>query len=163
VAVTLLDYLRAYLISTGDARDPRVPGPSTGPPYPLWREPDLGAVPPRQKDDPQGVETNDELVISAFRSTGLPRPRDGTYSRVDMIELWLRSARPDVALDFWDNRLRKRFIAPNGMSKTAWNMGNSSLGTIWVLETLIFRELQRLGSDDQGWTWMAELSFMVQS
>lgn len=162
MAITILDYVKDFLVAQGDLRDPNTPGPPTGRPYPVWREPRLGAIGVRQKAEPSSVQTNDECVVSIFKATGIPRPPEGAYSRTDAVEFRIRSARPDVGIDLWDHYIRTRFVEANGAMRAGWAMAGNTL-SVWVLKAQILRELQRLGSDEQGWTHSAEITLEVYS
>jgi hypothetical protein len=150
---TLLDYCRDYLVSEGLVRKPRIAGASTV--YPMWLEPRDGAKAPRNPEvEASGTETNDDLVVSAFRSTGVPMERHNEFRRIEMIEFWLRGRTWPLVEDFW-LRLRPRFVDKNaGETKRNWSMAG-----LTVLESLVYVELQRIGADEAGWTFNCEISF----
>lgn len=148
---TLLDYVRDYAISSGlPVRKPRNAGASTV--YPWFNEPRNGAVAPRNPEvEAATTETNDDLVISAFRSSGVPVERHrGSWEKIEMVEIWFRGRTWPIVSDFWT------LFRPKYEDRRGWSMAG-----LYVMESLTFRELQRLGSDESGWTYNCELSFEI--
>lgn len=143
---TLLDEARDYLIAQGLVRKPRVAGAA----YPLWIEPREGAPGPRnpQVEAAATTESNDDLVISAFKTTGVAVERHRGWEQIQMIEFWFRGRTYPLISDFYT------LFRPKFADKRSWTMG-----TLYVLESLNYTELQRIGADENGWTFTAEFSF----
>jgi hypothetical protein len=82
--------------------------------------------------------------------------RHNEFRRIDMVEIWLRGRTWPLVSDFYD-LLRPKFVDKSaGETKRNWQMAG-----VTVLESLVFRELQRIGSDENGWTFNCEFSFEI--
>lgn len=143
----LLDNLRAYLIGLGLVRDPR-DASKQGLLAPLWLEPKFGVYAPGQTEGLNPGESDPNLVLGAFLATDTVPPRYEGFRRINHVELVYRAAKPQMAL-FLENNIR---AAIN--DKRGWTMGN-----VPVNESLLFRGLQRIGSDNLGWTFNQEYVF----
>ena len=150
----LLRHISDYLIAQNLVRDPKVAGPQTGGPYPLWLEPRLGAPGPRGEKEAVEVWTNDDMAVSAYRDGGIPPPRGAPW-RTLFVEFWLRSKNPPIAFAFWDS-LIPHFQAdsPSGNPRQAYDLAG-----LFIMESVMIRELGRLQSDDQAFTYSGAFSF----
>lgn len=138
----LLTYLRDYLVSEGLVRVPRVAGAAP----PLYLEPKEGVVAPGEAEN--ATESHPTLVLGAFRATGVAPRRHQSFIRIDMIDLVVRAANPRPAFDLHDE-LRGALV-----DKRHWSMAG-----LLIEESLMFRDLQRVSSDANGWTFTTEFSF----
>lgn len=165
---TTLDHVEDYVVSNGGGffrraiDPPGGSGPYVGPPYPVWRNPDdktADAAPgPRQKNDPVTPDSNDDIVVSLFDGGGIPRPREGKYSRIDTVEFIIRARRPNYGKNLWNDVLRPMFYHPGGLNLAGWTMAGASY-TLFVLSLEITRELQRVDQmTAEGWSYSAEIA-----
>lgn len=140
--MTLLDSLRQHLIDEGIVRDPRVAGALP----PFWREPRLGA--PAPGEGSTATEIGPTVVVSAFMSGGVPaRPYEAFWRR-QTVDLWLRTKTAPQAFDI-DSSIYAVLA-----DRRNWNMAG-----LLVIQSRQWRELQRLGSDEQGFTYIASYLF----
>lgn len=144
---TYLDSVRDELIAQGVGRDPRVAGLLP----PIWRHPRGGAPAPGSK---QGTENNAEAMISLFHTGGVPGPRkdQGTIETV-VFDVWLRTKKWPRSRVLYKQILAV-FVTGSG-SKLDWQMG-----TLRVVESLLWRPLQPIGANDDAFTFTC--GFMLQ-
>lgn len=140
----LLGALANYLIAQGIARQPSAAGPG----HPLWLEARNGVPAPAEGDD--SVETDPDAVLGAFRASGIaPAPYD-SGTRIDFVDLWIRVAKAPTA-DVIEKQLRAALL-----DKRNWTMD-----TLTVIESLIYREMQRYGSGPDGFDYVVSYSFQT--
>lgn len=140
----LLPNLRVFLADAGIARAPGTAAPDDV--YPLWLDPRGGVPAPGEK---AGVEDDPDVVLGAFVVSGIPRaPYDATHLRTDAVDIWIRVRLAPFAYDV-DDRIRDVLS-----DKRAY-----SLGVLTILESRLFRPLQRLGSDANGYTFTTQYTF----
>src|SRR4051794_9400375 len=137
----LLDSLREHLVGEAIVRIPRVEGELP----PMWLDPPSG---PRAPGEGSGVEVGQDAVVAAFRGGGTPPRRDGAMTRLDRVDVWLRTAAAPRAYEL-EAALRGTLV-----DRRQWDMGG-----ITVIESQMWRALQRLRSreTDAG----AEFTFVV--
>lgn len=140
----LLTGFRDHLIAQGLVRKPSVPGAHP----PMWSEPKLGVPAPGEK---QGTEDDASRVLGVFYSSGVaPRAYESGY-RSDYVDVYFRSKEPtDLAGTFDLARAIRLTIG----DKRQWSMGG-----FLVLESLEWRALQRISSDEQG--YMHSMAFAI--
>jgi hypothetical protein len=141
VAADVLTYVRSYLLTQGIARLPRDAGSLP----PIWLEPQFGTPAPGEGDTP--AERSD-VVIGAYRDTGIAPRRHEGFIRIDAVSFYLRSKLAPPVIQLHD-QLRGAFN-----DKRAWSMAG-----LWIEESLMFRDLARLRSDVSGWTFTTEFTF----
>lgn len=146
----LLDNLRQFLISQGIVRDPR-DGTQQGILPPLWLAPRLGVPAPGQTEGLQAVETDPKLVAAAIPATDIPPARYEGWLRYNHVQFVFRARTPPPALSL-ENSIR---AAIN--DKRGWTMGSVS-----VIESLLFRGLQPLGSDPVAFNYECEYTFTIE-
>ena len=140
--MTLLDRLRQYLIDEGVVRSPRTAGSEP----PMWLEPKLGAPAPGEGENP--TEVGPTITVSAFLGGGIPaRPYEAFWRR-QTVDLWLRTRTAPQAFDI-DSSIYAAIA-----DRRNWGMAG-----LLVIESRQWRELQRLGSDEQGFTFIASYLF----
>lgn len=141
----LLPNLRAYLVTEGVVRVPRVaPTPQAPDAPPLWLDPEKGAPAP---GDMKGVEDG-PLVVTALPGGGIPPERQLAERRIDIVDFWIRSHSSPEISEFED-ALRAALI-----DKRAWNMADK-----FVIESLQWRPLQPFTRDEQGLIYITAYSF----
>ena len=141
---TILDDFRDFLVVQDVVRIPRIAGVRP----PLWLEPRDGA--PAPGEGTKNVEKDADIVLSAFRATGIPSlPYEGFLAKPH-VALWYRVRRSDFAA------AKHREIMALIHDKRNWLMGTQQ-----VHESMCVRELQPLGSDESGFTYTAEFQFHV--
>jgi hypothetical protein len=146
----LLDNLRAYLISQGLVRDPR-DGSQQGVLPPLWIAPRLGVPAPGQTEGINTVESDAKLVVAINPATDIPPARYEGWLRYNHVQFVFRGRTPQPVLSL-ENSIR---AAIN--DKRGWTMGN-----VAVIESLLFRGLQPLGSDPVAFNYECEYSFAIE-
>lgn len=138
----LLDALRDHLVAQGIVRVPRQAGAEP----PLWLEPKEGV--PAPGEGGSGAEIG-STVAAAFRTGGVPFERaGGPFIRRVTVDIRIRSLKPPDAYAL-DSALYRELH-----DRQAWDMG-----ALTVIESLQARELQRLGSDAQGFDFVTEYLF----
>jgi hypothetical protein len=152
MAPLLLNAFRDHLVSQGLARKPASSTPTA---HPLWIEAREGVKAPGEGDNPTEIDA--DLVMGAFFTGGIaPGPVDG-YSRHDTIDIWYRAKSADLVFPL-DDLITREFITTPGSpplgSRTNWVMGG-----LQVTMSSVWRHLQRLGSDEQGFTFIASFLF----
>lgn len=138
----LLSAFRSWLVAQNVARVPSVAGAAP----PMYLEPRDGAPAPGQQ---QGVEADSSCVMSVFASGGIPPAPLESWLRRDTLDVWIRTAKAPTVFSV-EGSLRAALVERR----------NFDMGGIQVVEVLQWRELQRLGSDDDGWTFI--VSYVVQ-
>lgn len=143
----LLDNLRQYLISNGLVRDPRVAGDKP----PLWIAARFGCPAPGQTEGLADSEVGPTLVAEIKPATDVPpAPYEG-WLRRNHVEFVIRARTPPPAISF-ENSVRALINDRRG-----WTMVN-----VDIIESLIFRGLQPIGSNNLGFTYSTEYQFMLE-
>lgn len=137
-----LPQLRAHLVDRGIARRPNTPGAAP----PMFLEP-AGGVP--AAGEGSGVAVGPDLVLGAFLVGGIVPGWGDAYSRRQIVDVWIRAA-PDGS---WrgpavGSAIEAEFAPAEMGARTNWTMGD-----LPVIESRLWRPLQPIGSDAQGWTW----------
>lgn len=136
---TLLEHTRDYLITQNVGRRPSIAGARP----PLWLEPRHGVPAPGEGQN--ATETDNDVVVGLFISGGVTLPRHNGFMRTDGIDFWIRARTPPLAVSF------EKDLRASLNDKRGWDMAG-----LYVAESLIFRDIQRIGSDDQGWAFVTE-------
>ena len=148
MAGTLLDYVTDYLVAQNLVRKPNVAAPGGDPNRPvLWRSPRNGVPAPGEGS---GTEVSPALVVGAFRSTGEATQPWESFRELPYVDFRIRAARADLVFPFEDT-LRALLH-----DKRAWDMAG-----LQVIESLQFRALQFIGSDNQAFDYSTEYRFEV--
>lgn len=143
---TLLDYIRDYLVTEGIVRKPEVDGKLP----PLWREPQDGAPAPGERE---GVANSDSAVVSIFNAGGIGRAAYSPW-RYPTVDFWLRVAQAPL-YESIANAITDAFCGDQA-AKVGWNMAG-----LEVIESREWRPWGRLGSDEQGWTYVGAFVFQL--
>lgn len=143
MATDLLSALRDYLVAQNIVRKPSVAGTSP----PLWVEPMQGTPAP---GDGTATEVDANLVLGAFLTGGIAPAR---------YESWWRQPIVDVRFRGRDTRTiqtTELAISAALIDKVDWTMAG-----LYVVEAEQWRALQRLGSDEQGYEFVASYRFIL--
>lgn len=140
---TLTDHVNNYLIAQGIVRDPRVAGALP----PCWRMPRDGV---RAPGDGKGSEIGPTAVVGLIHSGGIVSKRFEKEWRNDIIEIWLRTTKWPITEALYI-QLRAALI-----DKVNWNMDG-----ITVIESLEWRALAHLDSDNQAFTALCSVMFQT--
>lgn len=144
----LLDNLRQYLINQGVVRAPRVAGPLP----PMWIAPRFGCPAPGQTDGLNApTEVGNDLVVAIVPTTDIPPARYEGWLRRNHVQFIIRARIAPLALSF-ENTVRA-----NINDRRGWMMAS-----VPIIESLIFRGLQPLGSDNLGYTFTCEYQFEME-
>lgn len=124
---TLVDNLRAHLITTAIVRAPNVAGAGARPWLPpAWRHPDNGPVAPGDaKDQGRPATTwDDGLVLSIMHSSGIPPAPGEEEHRVDGVDLVMRGTSVP-AIDLLERQIRLELLGnpPFPGGRVDWTMG----------------------------------------
>lgn len=144
---TLLPNLRAFLADHGLTRDPNTQG--TPDPPPMWLDPKLGIPYPGQTDSRVGqYGSHPSMVLAAYPETGIAsQPFEGFFQR-RAVSIWFRALKsPDIQ--------RKH----NDIYAVLHDQRDYSLNGLQVNQSMMTRELQRISSDDEGYTYNTEYMF----
>lgn len=143
MAAELLPPLRDYLIAQGIVRRPSVAGALA----PLWLDPRKGV--PAPGEGTNATEKNNDVVLGAFQVSGFPRPPyEASVLRMDAVDVWIRARIAPLAYQKAD-----AIIAALN-DKRQFDMAG-----LTIVECLLFRPLQRLGSDENGFDFTMQFSF----
>lgn len=143
--LNVVDYLWEYLRAQGVGRDPRVAGPLP----PIWREPQNGTPAPGEKLGAD-VEIGANAVIGLVKATGVPPRRHEGFLRFDHVLIWLRVRKAPMAHDL-ETDLRALLN-----DKRNWDMAG-----LLVNESLMFTDLQPVGSGPWGYDYTTEYQFIL--
>lgn len=155
ISSRVLTQARAELISAGVVRDPRVAGDVDGLPPPAWIEPRGGSPDPGDKT---GDEDSTEAVVSIFRSGGFPPTFvEQRYHRQDTLDFVI-ATRTATKRDEIAEAMENVFLGSgdNDEIKMNWQMGS-----LTVIQSRLWRALQPLGSDEDG--FRAVISFFFET
>lgn len=143
----LLTAMRAHLVAEEIGRMPREPADLP----PIWLEPQFGVPAPGER--PKGGSANEvgaDAVIALYQLPGVaPRPYESEL-RNDYVQVRIRTAKSPTAHQLEINlraALEDRFN---------WDMAD-----LRVIHSRLYRGLQPLGADAQGFDWSMEFSFDV--
>lgn len=142
----LLTYLRDHLIAEGLVRRPSVSGTTP----PMWLEPRHGTPAPGEGEN--ATEIGPTTVVGAYLTGGIPPRPYMAMLRRDTVDVWLRSQRAPLNFEL-EVAVRAAVIDRRG-----WVMAG-----LPVVESLLWRPLQRLESSDQGYTHIFSLLFETYS
>ena len=138
----LLPNVRAFLVDAGLVREPDVAGALP----PLWLDPRDGVPAPGEG---KPVEIGDPLVIGAFQVMGIPRTvEDAKWLRTDAVDFVLRARKSPQVFEF-DEALRSVLVSQRAFM----------LGSLEIVESQLFRPLQKLGSDSNGFIYTTQYTF----
>lgn len=137
-----LPELRNHLVSVGICRAPNTAGPEP----PMHLEPATG-VP--AAGEGSGNAVGPTLVLGAFLVSGLAPGFGEGFSRRQIVDIWVRAK----ATDSWRGpavaaAIEREFAPPDFGYRDQWVMGG-----LMVIQSRLWRPLQPVGSDAQGWTW----------
>jgi hypothetical protein len=137
-----LPELRTHLQSVGICRPPNTAGAAP----PMHLEPATG-VP--AAGEGAGAAVGPTLVLGAFLASGVVPDWGEGYSRRQIIDVWIRAK----ATDSWRGpavaaAIEREVAPPPYAARHEWTMGG-----LLVIESRLWRPLQPVGSDAQGWTW----------
>lgn len=151
----LPEFVRDYLVAQLLVRKPSSATPVAPP---MWLEPRNGT--PAPGEGATATETDASLVLGAWQQPGIaPFPYELFFRNVNL-DVRLRTTDPHLA------KAKERQLRTALCDKRNWLMGNGGgegTGDIRVIESLVFRELQFLGSDEQGYDYVCEYTFWVYS
>lgn len=144
----LLPELRSYLITQNLVRDPRSSTPTDKPPF--WLEPRFGVPAPGElpPDSQEPVQVGADAVLGAWITNGVPPAPLNAGRRLDIVDVRYRTRTAPIAHTL-EEQLRAALL-----DKRNWVMG-----ALTIIETLIYRELQPLGSDKQSYDWVQSFTF----
>ena len=143
MAEELLPHLRDYLVAQGLVRRPGVAGAA----HPLWLDPREGV--PAPGEGTNATEVDADVVLGAYQVGGIPRARfDQSYLRTDAIDVWIRARIAPFAY-----RTADPIIAALADKR------QFDLAGLTIVECLLFRPLQKLGSDENGFDYTMQFTF----
>jgi hypothetical protein len=146
----LLDNLRQFLISQGLVRDPR-DGTQQGRLPPLWIAPRFGVPAPGQTEGLNPVETDANLVVAINPATDVPPARYEGWLRYNHVTFVFRGRTPPPVLSL-ENSIRAVLN-----DKRGWMLSN-----VPVIESLLFRGLTPIGSDQFAFNYECEYSICIE-
>lgn len=151
MATDLLNPLRNYLVTSGIVRKPTVAPPGGDPNRPpMWLEPRNGVPAPNEQPGNAAVEVGPDSVVAAFETTGIAPERHEGFIRWQHVDIRLRTTTAPRAVAL------KEAIRQYLNDRRGWMMDS-----LRVEESLLFRDWQRLGSDDEGFDYVAEFQFTL--
>jgi hypothetical protein len=103
---------------------------------------------PAPGEGQNAIEVGNDLVMAAIRTSGIAPRRFEGFIKVDAVDFWLRARTPPIAQQAHD-QLRDALN-----DKRGWEMSG-----LRIEESLMFRDLQRLSADENGWTYTTEFTF----
>lgn len=142
MAAELLPHLRDYLIGLDLVRKPGTPGAL----HPLWLDPRDGVPAP---GDGNPTERDADVVYGAFQVMGIPKPPyEQRVLRTDAVDIWVRSRTAPLA-----------YQAADPIIEALADQRQFDLAGLSIIECLLFRPLQKLGSDENGFTHTMQFTF----
>ena len=143
---TLLPCLRTYLAGLEVVRDPNTPN-NTLPP--LWLDPWRGTPYPGQAEGVGKYGLHPTLVLAAYPETGIPsQPFQGFY-RQKAVTIFLRGkTSPPVQAMF-----------EQGLLANLHDKRNFLMDTLQINQSMNYRDLQRVGADENGFIYSCEFLF----
>lgn len=139
----LLTQLRTHLADAGIVRVPQVAGAAPA----MWLEPRRGVPAPGEG---KGDEVSVDAVIGAFVSGGVPPRRYESWQRQPIVDLRYRT-RTAVLGHQLDAQVREQLV-----DRRDW-----MLGSLHVIESLVWREFQPLGADEQSFEFVTAFVFQL--
>jgi hypothetical protein len=137
--------MRAYLASLGIVRAPA----DNGTLPPLWLDRWKGIPYPGQVQDIGPGESHKDLVLGAYPETGIPSaPFEGFY-RQKAVTIYIRGRTSPLVQTLYENQLM-----PALHDKRNYDMNG-----LQINQSLLFRDLQRLGADENGYVYNCEFMF----
>lgn len=141
-ASTLLSSVRAYLIGLDICRVPAVAGPLP----PMWLDPKKGVPYPGQKQDLGPTESHPDLVLGMYPETGIPsKPFEGFY-RQKAVTIYIRGSKSPLVQALFENQLYPALH----------DVRNLVMGSLQVNQSMMARDLQRIGADANGYVYNCE-------
>lgn len=144
----LLSALRDHLVAQGIVRKPSVAGDRP----PLWLEPMQGVPAPGEGANATEIDPN--LVLGAFLTGGLAPGRFESWWRQPIVDIRFRG-RNVQTIQTTELAISKALI-----DRVDWVMGTGA-NQLYVVECEQWRALQRLGSDEQGYEFVAAYIWQV--
>lgn len=143
MTVSLLSAMRDHLIAQAVVRKPSVAGSTP----PLWLEPKLGVPAPGESRSGNTTEAS-SLVVGAFLTGGFAPAPYGSPIRKPIVDFRFRGSDAQ-AIETLELDITRQLI-----DKRDWMMSSQ-----YVIECQQWRALTRLGSDEQGFEYMASYWF----
>jgi hypothetical protein len=140
----VLTACRTHLIDLGLVRDPRQAGDAP----PMWLHPRNGVPAPGEGEN--AIEVGPTLVTALFRSGGIPSKPYESFMRQPTVDLRIRSKTAPDATDL-EAQIRAALV-----DQRNWLMGG-----LRVIDCEEWRALAPLGSDQQGFDWVASYLFQL--
>lgn len=148
----LLPALRDYLAAQNLVRKPGVAGPSSGPPYPFWLDPRRGVPYPGQTEGLGPNESHNDLQIGAYPATGIPSaPYEGFLVKLGAT-IWYRG-RNSPLIQTVHEQIRG----------VLHDHRNINMNGLLVNQAQMTREIQRIGSGEEGYVYNTEYQFDMWS
>jgi hypothetical protein len=145
----LLMKQRMYLRSLLVCRLPRDQAAPYATLPPMWNDPREGVPYPGQTEGLATYETNADMVLGAYPSTGIPsRPYEAFY-RQKGVTIFIRGRTSPIIQDFFEHKLY-----PN-----LHDIRNVDMDGLQVNQVMCIRDLQRIGADANGYVYNCEFLF----
>lgn len=143
MAEQILPHLRDFLIAQGLVRKPSVAGAA----HPLWLDPRLGV--PAPGEGVNATEVDGDVVLGAFQVSGIPKPPyEASVLRTDAVDVWIRARMAPFA-----------YTVGDAIVEALADQRQFDLAGLTIVECLLFRPLQRLGSDAQAFDFTMQFTF----
>lgn len=143
MSAELLPHLRDYLIAEGLVRKPSVAGAVP----PLWLDPRNGVPAPGEGN--AATEIDADVVLGAFQVTGFPKPPyEASVLRMDAVDVWIRARMAPFA-----------YRTADPIVEALGDKRQFDLAGLTIVECLLFRPLQRLGSDEHSFDFTMQFTF----
>jgi hypothetical protein len=143
MSAELLPPLRDYLIAQNLVRKPSVAGAKP----PLWLDPRDGV--PEPGAGANATEIGADVVLGAFQVMGFARPPYvQQYLRTDCVDIWIRARTAPLA-----------YQTADPIIDALADKRQFALASLTIIECLLFRPLQRLGSDENSFDFTMQFSF----
>jgi hypothetical protein len=142
----LLPAMRDFLIDQGLVRKPSVAGIEP----PMWLDPRRGVPYPGQTEglDSSGVETDNGLVLGAYPSTGIPSaPFEGFLVKLGAA-IWYRGTKSPTVQSTHEQ-----------IRGVLHDRRNLNFNGLIINQSMMTREIQRIGSDERGFIYNCEFMF----
>lgn len=143
MAAELLPHLRDFLIAQNLVRKPSVAGAA----HPLWLDPRNGV--PAPGEGVNATEKDADVVLGAFQVSGIPKPPyEASVLRTDAVDVWIRARIAPLA-----------YQTSDAIIAALADQRQFDLAGLTIVECLLFRPLQRLGSDENGFDFTMQFTF----
>lgn len=143
MAQLLLPALRDHLVAQGIVRVPGIAGAAP----PLWLEPPGGAPAPGEG---QPLTCGVDAVVRADITGGIPPGRYGSWGRRPIVSIRFRVLDPERAHEL------EAAIRAQLNDRRNWLMAG-----LQVIESMVWREIQPVGSDGQVLDFLAGYLFQI--